>query len=187
MQFSTKFKQQTAGGGLTVLVAVCLLLGSAGEAFAQQKHKYFFKAPPGTTKYTQTHLMEVADVPGHQVRLAETQSKYGDDAPVYDGVKVREIRGVLFSDYVAGNGKAFSYNVYVLENGDKIFARNDILTHTSAGADGGRRISYTSVTTLTGGTGKFRDIRGTLRSRGATDLKTGTSGQETEGEYWFEK
>lgn len=49
--------------------------------------------------------MEVADVPGHQVRLAETQSKYGDDAPVYDGVKVREIRGVLVSDYVAGNGR----------------------------------------------------------------------------------
>ena len=172
--------------GLALLIAACLTF-SSGEASAQQKHKYFFKAPPGTTKYTQTHLMEVADVPGHQVRLAETQSKYADDAPVYDGVKVREIRGVLVSDYVAGNGKAFSYNVYVLENGDKIFARNDILTHTSAGADGGRRTSYTSVTTLTGGTGKFKDIRGTLRSSGATDLKTGTSGAQTEGEYWFEK
>jgi hypothetical protein len=174
------------GYGLVALV-VAWLMFAPGEASAQQKHKYFFKAPPGTTKYTQTHLMEVADVPGHQVRLAELQSKYGDDAPVYDGVKVREIRGVLFSDYVAGNGKAFSYGVSTLENGDKIFARTEILTHTTVGADGGRRISYTSVTTLTGGTGKFKDIRGTLRSRGATDLKTGTSGQETEGEYWFEK
>jgi hypothetical protein len=172
--------------GLALLIAACLAFGS-GDALAQQKHKYFFKAPPGTTKYTQTHLLEVTDVPGHQVRLAETQSKYGDDAPVYDGVKVREIRGVLVSDYVAGNGKAFSYNVYLLENGDKVFGRNDILTHTSAGADGARRTSYTSVTTLTGGTGKFKGVRGTLRTSGATDLKTGTSGVETEGEYWFEK
>ncbi len=186
MTSASRLKGQSLGIGLALMITACLVF-SSGEATAQQKHKYFFKPPPGTSKYTQTHLMEVADVPGHQVRLAETQSKYGDDAPVYDGVKVREIRGVLVSDYVAGNGKAFSYNVYVLENGDKIFARNDILTHTSAGADGGRRTSYTSVTTLTGGTGKFKDIRGTLRSSGATDLKTGTSGVQTEGEYWFEK
>jgi hypothetical protein len=77
--------------------------------------------------------------------------------------------------------------VSTLENGDKIFSRNTILTHTSVGADGGRRTSFTSVTTLTGGTGKFTGIRGTLRGSGFTDLKSGTSGTETQGEYWFEK
>jgi hypothetical protein len=169
-----------------LLIAACLTFG-LGEAYAQQKHKYFFKPPPGTTKYTQTHLMDVGDVQGHQLRLAELQSKYGDDAPMYDGVKVREIRGVLVSDYVAGTGKAFSYNVYTLENGDKIFARNDIVTHTSVSPDGGRRTSFTNVVTLTGGTGRFTGIRGTLRGGGTTDLKSGTSGTQTEGEYWFEK
>jgi hypothetical protein len=43
------------------------------------------------------------------------------------------------------------------------------------------------VTTLTGGTGKFATIQGTLRAGGVTDFKTGTSGNVTEGEYWFEK
>jgi hypothetical protein len=181
-----RLKGQSPGVGLALLIAACLTFGS-GEASAQQKHKYFFKAPPGTTKYTQTHLMEVGDVPGHQVRLAELISKYPGDAPVYDGVKVVEVRGVLVSDYIDGNGKASSYNVSTLENGDKIFTRSEVLTHTTVGADGGRRINFTTVATLTGGTGRFKGIRGTLRGSGATDLKTGTSGAQTEGEYWFEK
>lgn len=171
---------------LVSLMAACLLFIS-GDAFAQQRHKFFFKAPPGTTKYTQTHLMDVGDVPGHQVRVAELTTKYPGEALVYDGVKVVDARAILVSDYTDGNGNAFSYTVSTLETGEKIFSHTIILTHTTAGADGTRRTSYTTVVTLTGGTGKFKGIRGTLRSRGFTDLKTGTSGAETEGEYWFEK
>ena len=181
-----KAKSQRAGVGLAVLMAACLVLSSE-EASAQQKHKFLFNAPPGTTKYTQTHLMDVGDVPGHQVRIAELQSKYSGDAPVYDGVKVVESRAVLVSDYFDGNGNAFTYGVSTFENGDKIFARTEILAHTTVGADGGRRTSFTSVATLTGGTGRFKGIRGTLRGSGFTDMKTGTSGAQTEGEYWFEK
>ena len=43
------------------------------------------------------------------------------------------------------------------------------------------------MSTLTGGTGKFATLRGSLRGTGNTDFKTGTSGNVTEGEYWFEK
>jgi hypothetical protein len=179
-------KGRSPGIGSAVLLAAWLLL-STGNAIAQEKHKYFFKAPPGATKYGQTQVLEVGDVPGHQMRLTETLSKYPGEAPVYAGVKVVEARGVRVSDYIGGSGTAQSYGVWTLENGDKIFARVTILTHTSVGADGGRRTSFTTVTTLTGGTGKFTGIRGTLRGSGFTDLKTGTSGTETQGEYWFEK
>lgn len=174
------------GVGSAALLAVCMLFGAI-DAFAQDKHKYLFKAPPGTTKYGQTQVLEVGDVPGHQMRLTETLSKYPADAPVFSGVKVVETRGVLVSDYVEGSGNALSYGVYTLENGDKIYSRTTILTHTSVGADGARRTSFTSVTTLAGGTGKFMSIRGTLRGSGFTDLKSGTSGTVTEGEYWFVK
>jgi hypothetical protein len=169
------------------VLAAALLVAAAGEAFAQQKHKYFFKPPPGTSKYTQTHLLEVGDVPAHQLRIAELQSKFGDDAPVYDGLKVRESRAVVVSDYVAGTGSAFLYTVSTLENGDKIYSRGNIMAHTAVGADGSRRLGFTTVTTLTGGTGKFKGIRGTQWTSGFSDLKTGTSGSQTEGEYWFEQ
>ena len=41
------------------------------------------------------------------------------------------------------------------------------------------------MTTLNGGTGRFRGIRGTLRTNGATDFKAGPSSQ-TDGEYWID-
>jgi hypothetical protein len=168
-------------------VVLCASMAAAVDAVAQEKFKFSFKAPPGTTRYAETHVMEVGDMPGHQVRLAEVQTKYSGDAPSYDGVKVVSIRTVLVSDYTDGSGRASSYGVQTLETGERIFLRTDILTHSSAGADGKRSMNYSSVATITGGTGRFRGIRGTLRSAGGTDLKTGTSGVQTEGEYWFEK
>ena len=166
---------------------LCVSMATAADVAAQEKHKYFFKPPPGTTRYTETHLMDVGDVPGHQMRMAEIQTKYSGEAPSYDGVKVVSIRTVLVSDYTDGTGRAFSYGVQTLETGDKVYLRTEILSHSSTGADGKRVTSYSSVATLAGGTGRFKGIRGALRSTGGTDLKTGTSGVHVEGEYWFEK
>lgn len=179
---------RVSGVARVLAVLVAAWLGAvSGAALAQERHKYSFKAPPGTTKFAQTQMLDVGDVPGHQMRITELLSKYPGDAPVYAGVKVVEARGVLFSDYVEGSGNAFTYTVNTLENGDKIFSRTTILTQTSVGADGGRRSAFSAVTTLTGGTGKFTNIRGTLRGSGFSDMKSGLSGTETEGEYWFAK
>lgn len=181
------FRHPRGFAGAVVLLASALFLLHPGEASAQQKHKYFFKPPPGTTKFVQTHQMDVGDLPGHQVRIAEAQATYGEDAPVLDGVKVRGIRGVLVSDYVAGTGNAFLHRVWSLESGDKVYSRMDIMARTAVGADGGRSTSFTGVERLTGGTGKFSGIRGTLFTTGFSDLKAKTSGTQTEGEYWFEQ
>jgi hypothetical protein len=181
------FRQLRSFAGAVVLLAPGLFFLHLDEAAAQQKHKYFFKPPPGTTKFTQSHVMEVGTVPGHQVRLAEAQSTYGEEAPVLDGVKVRAVRGVLVSDYVGGTGNAFLHRVWSLENGDKVYSRMDIMARTTVGADGARSTSFTGVETLNGGSGKFKGLRGTLFTTGFSDLKTKTSGTQTEGEYWFEQ
>ena len=161
-------------------VAVCPTSG-------QEKHKYSFSAPPGTSVYTQQHAIDVGDVPGHQVRIFEIRAKYTNDAPVYAGVKVAEGWTRASSDLTNGSGRSSGYGISIFENGDKIFSRFETLVHTVVDADGSRKSSYTSVTTLTGGTGKFSTIRGTLRGAGSTDFRTGLSGVKTEGEYWFEK
>ena len=54
-------------------------------------------------------------------------------------------------------------------------------------ADGGRKSSFSTVTTLTGGTGKFAAIRGTIRGSGTTDFKTPPTINPSEGEYWYAK
>ena len=169
------------------LFAALVAVSAASGALAQEKYKYSFKAPDGVTKYTKQHTLDVGDVPGHQIRVAETHTVYTGDAPVYAGVKVKEAWGRLTSDYVDGSGHAVNYAVAIMENGDKVFSRTQLLLQSSAGADGVRKNSFTTVTTITGGTGKFVGIRGTLRGQGATDFKSGTSNNLTEGEYWFEK
>ena len=169
------------------LAALIATLLASGAGLAQEKHKYYFKAPPGVTKYTQQQTIDVGDVPGHQIRIAQLHSKYTDPAPSYDGVKVREAMGYLSSDYVNGSGRFTQYGVAQMENGDRLFQRSEALAQTSVAADGSRKASFATVTTLAGGTGKFAAIRGVLRSTGFTDFKTGTSDTVTEGEYWFEK
>ena len=169
------------------LVTGCLFLFVSVSSSAQQKYKYSFKTPPGITKYIQQHALDVGDVPGHQIRVVELLSKFANEAPEYDGVKVVEARAWIASDYINGNGLASLYAVSTMANGDKIFTRGEILAHTTVGADGSKRTSFSQVSTLSGGTGKFATIRGVLKATGFTDFKTGTSETVTEGEYWFEK
>jgi len=157
------------------------------QASAQEKHKFSFVTPPGVSAYTQQYEIEVGDVPGHKVRIYEIRTKYTGEAPSYAGIKATDSWGRATSDYVDGTGRASGYGITVLENGDKIFSRSETLTHGIVESDGSRKGTYTSVTTLTGGTGKFATIRGTLRTVGGGDYKTGLSGVKTEGEYWFEK
>ena len=154
---------------------------------AQQKFKYSFTAPPGVTKYTQQHMLDVGDLPGHQIRIATLHTKYTNEAPEYDGVKVVEAFAWLSADYVNTSGHFTQYAVSHMANGDKVFSHVEGLLQTSTGAEGSGKSAYAVVTTLTGGTGKFATIRGTIRGSGVTDFKTGTTASPSEGEYWFQK
>jgi hypothetical protein len=168
------------------VLGVLLCLGSLQVA-AQEKMKYSYSGKPESVRYVQQHIVDVGDAPSHQLRVAELHTKYGSDTPVYAGVKAVEARGTLTSDYTDASGRFLSYNVLHMANGDRIYQRAEGLTHTGMAADGSRKTSYSTVTTITGGTGKFTAIRGTLKTTGFTDFKVGTSGNVTEGEYWFEK
>jgi hypothetical protein len=155
----------------------------AGGALAQEKQKVSYKTPAANTKYTQQLSIDAGDVPGHQVRVWELHRSFPTDAPVINGVKLKEpwSRGV--SDYTAYNGLSSSYAVYVLENGDKFFARTTTLGQSTAA---GKRAT-TSVGVITGGTGKFTGIQGMTRSSGSSDPKAGVNEAQVEIEYWFPK
>ena len=92
-----------------------------------------------------------------------------------------------YSDYVNVNGRAWGYSVLLLEGGDKIFCQWDGASQTIVIADGSRKSTYTGTLRLTGGTGKFQGIRGTLRSVFRFDPKEGLNEGQNEGEYWLEK
>jgi hypothetical protein len=169
---------------VTNLTLLCLAVAlPVGAASAQEKQRVSFKVDAANAKYTQQLFLDVGDVPGHQVRAYEQVRTYPNNAPMINGVKVKEnwTRGV--SDYTDNNGPNNSYGVYVMENGDKFFVR----TATLAQSAGAGKLNFTSVSSITGGTGKLAGIHGTIKSTGVADPKVGFVETLYDIEYWMDK
>ena len=90
------------------------------------------------------------------------------------------------SDYVDRNGKTYGYAVTTFENGDKIFAVLDGLSQTVTNADGSKSSTLFGVSRYTGGTGKYKNVRGLFRATNAFDPTKNYNQGHTEGEYWIE-
>jgi hypothetical protein len=152
-------------------------------ALAQEKQRVSYKATAENSKYTQQQFLDVGDVPGHQVRSYEIFRTFPTDAPVINGVKVKETWTRGYSDYINGNGNSTTYNVYVMENGDKIFTRASLV----AQSDESGKLTVAAAGPITGGTGKFAGIHGILRSVTKADPKAGFNEIDSTLEYWIDK
>ena len=169
---------------LTTMALLCFAVAlPAAEALAQQKQKVSYKVAAEDSKYPQRHTIDVGDEPGHQLRIFEIYRAFPGNAPVINGVKLKEQWSRGYADYVDNNGPSTNYGVYVLENGDKFFT----LTTTLGQADAAGKRTTISVGRITGGTGKFVGMKGMVRSTGASDGKAGMNETQTEIEYWFAK
>jgi len=169
-----------------VLIALGALAPWQG-ALAQQRQKVSFDVPAESTKYTQQHVIDVGDVPGHQVRVFELQRIYGKGAPSVDGLRLKEswVRGM--TDYTDLSGAGTTYITYVAENGDRIYARGQLVAQGPL--DGGGKAAHRnlSVHTITGGTGKFVGIRGVVHAETTANPPAGINTSKGEMEYWMEK
>ena len=172
---------------LTTAALFAVGIGMSSGVVAQQRTKVVYQVSAAETKYTQQHSIAVGDMPGHDIRIYEIQRTL-KDGPMIEGVRVKENWSRGFSDYVEMNGTSFTYGVLVMENGDKIFSHNDLVSQsTEKNADGTFKSAATETGRITGGTGKFLGIRGVSRTRVVSDIKAGTNAQQTELEYWMEK
>jgi hypothetical protein len=165
---------------LTTLAPLCVAVAvPAGDVLAQQRQHVSYKVTAENAKYTQQQFLDVGDGAGHQVRSFEIYRTFPTNAPVVDGMKIKEqwTRGI--SDYIDNNGTATTYGVYVLENGDKFFARSTVLAHSA----GSGKLSNVTVGYITGGTGKLAGIQGIIRTSGSADPKAGMNEIQTDIEY----
>ena len=89
--------------GITITIGMAL---TAPVAVAQQKHHVSYDTPATQTTYTQQHIIDVGDIPGHQARLFEIRRTYGNDAPLINGSKLKEQWTRGMSDYIDNNGPA---------------------------------------------------------------------------------
>lgn len=165
----------------TMVCAMALGLCIAADALAQQKQKVTFKAGAQNSKYTQRHIIEVGDEIGHQVGAFEIHRNFGADAPVLNGLKVKETWTRGYSDYIQSSGLSVNYTTYVMDNGDKFF----VLNKTMGQADANGRRTTIAVGEIRGGTGKLANIKGTVRGTGVSDGKANYNESQTEIEYWM--
>jgi hypothetical protein len=74
-----------------------------------------------------------------------------------------------------GNGSSAGYFVFVVENGDKFFARNTSVVQSTLG-----KITATTVGHITGGTGRLEGIRGVIRQVINIDPRSGAAPGDAE-------
>jgi len=147
---------------LSLVLLVVFGLDTISPVVAQEKHKRTYKSLGENAKYTVQHTIDVRDIPGHQIRVAVNHRTEPADNPLkYEGIAVKESWEHIFSDYVNWSGHHWGYMVTIMENGDKIYSKFDGTTHTTLVAKGGAKGTFSGTGTITGGTGKFRGIRGT--------------------------
>jgi hypothetical protein len=163
----------------TAIALLCFTFAApARDAAAQQQQRVSFKASSKDTHFTQQQNIEVGDVPRHIVRVFEVHRTYPDDPPIIDGQKLVEEwdRGV--GNLIGGNGSSKIYSVYVMDNGEKFFARSAVIVQSGSG-----KLTSVSVGTITGGTGRFGGMRGFVRASSDNDLRSGLSSNQTDIEY----
>jgi len=151
----------------------------SNRASAQQMERAAFKSAPENTKYTQQHVIDVGDVPNHQVRIYEIHRTYPTNPPVINGEKLKEQWTRATSDYTDNSGSGVTYSVYILENGDKFFVRTSLI----AQSEGGGKLTATTVGTITGGTGKFAGMQGKTLGVAHADPKANINENQTTIEF----
>jgi hypothetical protein len=117
------------------------------------------------------------------VRVYEISRTFPTNAPVINGVPLKEQWTRALSDYVDGNGTGTTYSIYTLENGDKFFTRAALVAHSS----GGGKLTATTIATITGGTGKLAGMQGVIYTVNQADPKAGFNEGQTEIEYTIGK
>lgn len=176
--------KRTAMVALTTAALLGLAAARTGDAQAERRIQLAFDAEPANAKYTQQHVIDVGDVPGHQLRLFEVRCTYPDNPPVINGLKIVEswTRGV--SDYTNNNGPAVVYHVYVAENGDKFFVQSSTLAVQNPGSTA---FTATTFGPISGGTGRLAAMQGFLRTSITADPTAGVNETQVELEYWLSR
>jgi hypothetical protein len=162
----------------STLVMAALLCLAAGKGLAQEKQHVSYRNSAENSKYIISQNVEIGDVPNHIVRVFELHRTFPNSAPVINGLKLVEEWDRGTAELIDGNGSAPQYIVYVMENGDRFFARIASLAQRSS-----EKLTAPIVGYITGGTGKFAGIQGTVRGSVNFDYRTGFNESQMDIEY----
>jgi hypothetical protein len=170
-------------------LAVAFVLSVTQTASSQERKKLAWSAKAENTKFIGHPILEIVDVPGHAIRSFEIRRTYPDNPPVVEGLKVVEeiARGV--NDQIQGNGRAWGYTFWRMENGDLMYSEWQNTTQAVVNPDRSRKATFVGTYVTTGGSGKLRGIKGFGRYTGVTEVnaegQVARNEYSAEGEYWL--
>ena len=171
---------------VAIAILVVTLSGITSNCWAQQKHTV--NDANSKSHYVQEHIINVADQPGHQIRVYEIAYEYPDKDLEFDGVKVKSNVTHGMSDYINLNGAFTTYVVYSMEDGSEIHSRTTGTTQTMWGTDGKQAArKYSFVEHFVGGTKRFKGIRGQVTGSGERAPGANSLTESSSGEYWIEQ
>ena len=165
---------------LTTMALLCSAVWlPAGSALAQQRQHVSYKVGAENSRYTQQQNVDIRDVPNHLLRIFDIHRTFPNEAPVVNGLKIVEVWNSGTADRINGVGPLTEYDVYVAGEGDKFFCRiNGMSQQVSPG-----RFTVTAFGPVTGGTGKFTGIEGTMRAFATFEPATGLNEAQVDLEY----
>ena len=182
-------KEKSRGIVLSAAALTGLLLVFTSVALAQQRYPIESRSEwQADGKYTQQKIIDSGYIPGHQIRIVELYRTYnGKSRFAVSGVKVKEYWIWGYSDYIKGVGRAWGYTVWILHDGNKVFSEYSGSSNTLPTGSGAFEGTFHGTWRLTGGTGKYKGIRGTLADTVEfnTDPTSGYARGNSKGEYWF--
>ncbi len=173
------FRARTLLGAILIFCAALLPICASS---AQETQRVLLQSTAKNTQYGQVHDLIVGDAPNHVLRIFEIHRTYPDNPPAINGSKLVEWWARGAADLVSGNGQATEYEIFVMSNGDKFFGRATAVIQNASG-----KVAAFTAGRITGGTGKFSEIRGVLHGSSNIDIKAGFNENRTEIEYWFNK
>ena len=162
----------------------------SAAVLAQQRTAIAISSEGVKSRYVQQQVIDVDDVPGHQVRVQESHREFPTEKQlVVEGERVVESWARGFSNYTGGIGPAWGYVTWITDKGSKIFLEYSGTSESQPTETGSKRGTFHGTSRLVGGTGRFANIRGVLidTSKFDTDPKVGYNVTDSRGEYWFEQ
>ena len=172
---------------VAVATASAAVLPFAGDGAARDVCARTSTSTAESSEYLQQHEIDAGDAPGHQIRIYELRRRYTDAEPNCEGLRQVESMTWAYSDYTSGSGSAWGYGTTTFDSGDKWFTTFSGTAVLRPTADGESRRAFTGTGRITGGTGVYKGVRGTIRLDSRFDPATGYNVAETAVEYWIEK
>ena len=133
--------------------------------------------------YVEQKSIVVDDVDGHIIRIFKTETNHKNPRANCENLKVVKTDFFGISDYVFKNGTVTGYSVATYDDGSKIFSNLDGIAHTPKDQKKNGVVSLTI--NITGGTGKYKGVKGYGIGRTEFNPETGYSSGYTKTNYFF--